>query len=169
MCATRNTEVSLAGRHTDREVFSPIRTARGLADRLAAGDRKLAFLRLFENAKPKPDWYYQLTRSEPRQQVPGERHRDLIVAGIRAGHISEDQIIAYCRGQLLDLLGQFPTQRTADETVYVALMTETAEMVEAHTIARALPSPATQHAAIAQTRDVIALGQIVVAGSQRQA
>lgn len=159
--ATRQFGSPLAGHRNIRESVV-IRTA-PLADRLAVGDRKMEFLKLWADAKRKPDDVYELSRGEPRRSLPDEKQRSMIHRDIRAGLISRDRLIAYRRSQLLDDLAQFPDSAPLSEVLHVVFMTETAQMVEAHTLARGMPTPENERAKVKETQDVLALAAIVCA------
>jgi hypothetical protein len=140
-----------------------------LTERLAARARLDAFVALFANAPRKPDAIYELQRSEPRSGLPDERQRRLIHEGIRAGYITRDQIVAYRATQLLDDLSTFGRSSDAADALYVAYMTETAEAVEAQTVARGVKSGEAREAAIRETREAIAVAEMQVAALARSA
>jgi hypothetical protein len=112
-----------------------------LTDRLAASRRKDAFVALFARYERKPDAIYDLTRAEPRCQLPDEKQRALIHDGIRASVITREQIIQYRAAQLIDDLAQFPGAEAVADAQYIPLMTEIAECVEALALVRGVPTP----------------------------
>jgi hypothetical protein len=138
--ATRQHPERPATLRTYRETIT-VHPAR-LTDRLAASRRKDAFIALFVRYERKPDAIYELTRAEPRCQLPDEKQRALIHAGITDGMISRQQIIQYRAAQLIDDLAQFPDAHIVADAQYVPLMTEIAECAEALTVARGIPTPA---------------------------
>lgn len=163
--ATRFTRAPLAGHRNQSTTFRDSITIRHapVADRLRAGDRKAAFLALYADAKRKPDDVYELSRAEPRCALPNEKERGMLHRDIRAGLIPRDRLVAYRRAQLLDDLAQYPDSAPATEVLHVELMTQTAEMVHACTVAEGMPTLANRRAKVKETRDVLALAAIVCA------
>jgi hypothetical protein len=163
--ATRFTRAPLAGHRNDSRSLrdSIVIHHAPVADRLSAGDRKTAFLALYADAKRKPDDVYEISRAEPRCVLPDEKQRAMIHRDIRAGLIPRDRLLAYRRAQLLDDLSQYPDSAPATEVLHVELMTQTAEMVHACTVAEGMPTLANRRAKVKETRDVLALAAIVCA------
>jgi hypothetical protein len=84
----------------------------------------------------------------------------MIHEGIRAGHITRDQIVAFRAAQLIDDLAVFPGATDADDATYCALMREVGEAVEAVTVHRGLP---TTESADRMTREALEAAAIVAA------
>lgn len=124
-----------------------------------------AFLELFSDARRKPPVIYELQRAEPRvTTLPDDRQREIIHDGIRAGLIPRERMIRYRAQQLLDDLAQYPDETSASgapsEALYVRLMTETAEAVEAQTLAHAMPTEANRERAVRETQESAAIAEL---------
>lgn len=150
MNTTEHQGVRLAA-HQTRHQISP---------RLAHRRRLVAFLELFTDAVRKPAAIYALTRKEPRCQLPDEKQRAIIHDGIRDGLIARARIIRYRAAQLLDDFAQFPDEVGPKDLLYVEAMLQTAEMVEAQTIAHGLPTEANRIAAVRESREAIATTEL---------
>jgi hypothetical protein len=149
MKATQHHRAALAGRPTE-----------GLHPRIAHRRRLSAFVELFTDASRKPDAVYAIQRKDPRVKLYDEREREIIHQGIKDGVISRERIVRYRLSQLLDDLAQFPHDVPVSDVVYVRLMAEQAEALEAQAIARALPTSANRDAAVRETKDAIAMQHI---------
>jgi hypothetical protein len=153
MLTTTNRRSPLARRHH----IEP----RWIAEPSAWRERRDQFAALFADAHPKPPEIIAITRAEPRTKLYDERQREIIHAGIRAGMISRERLIRYRAQQLLDDLAQFHDQASAGDVMYVRAMLETAEMVEAQTVARALPTETNRMTALRETREAIAVAELM--------
>jgi hypothetical protein len=123
--------------------------------------RREAFVELFADASPKPKAVNAITRTDPRTKLYDERQRAIIHAGIRDGVISRERIIRYRAQQLLDDFAQYPDEGgSSREQLYVRLMLEQAEAIEAQTVAHALPSEGNRLAAVRETREAIAIAEL---------
>ena len=153
MLTTTNRRSPLARRHH----IEP----RWLHDHSVWRERRDQFAALFADAHPKPPEIIAITRAEPRTKLYDERQREIIHAGIRAGMISRERLIRYRAQQLLDDLAQFPAQASTGDVVYVRAMLETAEMVEAQTVAHAIPTETNRMTALRETREAIAVAELM--------
>lgn len=145
---------------SDRTFREQITIKQGdVTERLAARRRLVAFVELFADAPRKPDAIYDLTRAEPRCQLPDEKKHRLIHQGIKDGVISRERLIRYRATQLLDDLAAFPDAGTPAEALYVPFMKELAEAVDAQTVARGVPTPANVDHAVRETREAIVVAE----------
>jgi hypothetical protein len=140
----------LALRHT-RHPISP---------RLEYRRRLVAFMELFADAVRKPAAIYALSRKEPRCRLPDDKQREIIHDGIRDGLISRARIIRYRAAQLLDDFAQFPEESGPKDLLFVEAMLQTAECVEALTVAHGLPTEANRIAAVRESREAIATTEL---------
>lgn len=140
-----------------------------VAARINERRRLIAFCDLFRHYPRKPDAIYELQRSAPRSQLPGERERALIHDGIAQGYISRDMVVAYRTAQLADDLGAFPGSHDVEDATYCALFREVGEAVEAITIAHGLPTEANHEEAARQAREAAAVMEMHVSMTQRSA
>jgi hypothetical protein len=122
--------------------------------------RLAAFIELWADAARKPAAVYALTRKDPRCKLPDEKQRTMIHNGIRDGMIARARIIRYRAAQLLDDLAQFPEESCPNDLTYVQTMLETAEAIEALTIAKGMPTEANRVAAVRETREAIATSEL---------
>lgn len=132
----------------------------GISPQLEHRRRRNAFVELFTDAVRKPAAIYALTRKEPRCQLPDEKQRALIHKGIRDGVISRARVIRYRASQLLGDFAQFPDEAGAIDVLYVQAMVEVAEMVEAQTIARAMPTEGNRDVAVRESREAVAVVEL---------
>lgn len=159
--ATRNHTERLATTQIFREQVR-VRHA-PISARLAESDRIDRFLALWKDVTPKPEWSYEFTRGEDRRRHPAELERKLLHAGIAAGEITKEAVIAYRAAQLHDDLKAFGGNVEPGEALYVEFMTQAAEAVEAETVAKGMPTPQNISNAIRQLDDVVAVGALRVA------
>lgn len=145
-------------------------TIRGapITARLAERRRLVAFAELFQHAARKPDALYALTRKEPRCALPDEKQRQMIHDGIREGVISREQIIRYRATQLLDDLAAFPDAGSAAEALYVPMVREIAQALDAQTVAHGVPTPANQDTAVRESKEAIAVLELHCAALVRR-
>jgi hypothetical protein len=150
---TQQHRASLARRQTEGR----------LHPRLVERRRLAALAELFTDAARKPDALYALTRRDPRCKLPDEKLRTLIHEGIGTGVISRERLVRYRLFQLLDDLAQFPDEAPASDVLYVRLMAEQAEALEAQARAQGLPTPANREHAVRETREAVAIQSIACA------
>jgi hypothetical protein len=112
-----------------------------IIERLGERRRIEALQTLFANAKRKPAEIHELQTVPRKRRLPDHIEHELIHEGIRAGHITRQQIVAYRASQLIDDLSAFPGATEADDTTYSTLMHEVGEAVDWLTVARGLPTP----------------------------
>jgi hypothetical protein len=132
--------------------------------KLTARRRLNALVELFADATRKPDAIHAQTRKQPRSTLPDERERTLIDEGIASGAISPERLIRYRLFQLQCDLAQFPSAAPQlEELIYVRLVREEAEAIEAQAIARALPTPANRADAVRESKEAVAALSLYVA------
>lgn len=137
--ATRQHEDRLATIPTYRERIRV--PAAKLSERLGSFSRRLeALQRLFVDAPRKPYELHELQCKHPKRLMPDEVLRTMIHEGIRAGHITREQVVAYRASQLIDDLSAFPGATNADDATYSALMHEVGDAVAAVTVHHGLPT-----------------------------
>lgn len=119
-----------------------------------------ALAELFLDVARKPDALYALTRRVPRCKLPDEKLRTMIHDGIRAGQISRARLIRYRAAQLQDDFAQFPDEASSQQVLYVQLMLEQAEAIEAQTVAYAMPTEGNRVAAVRETREAITIAEL---------
>jgi hypothetical protein len=159
MKTTQRHRAALASRHT----------VAGPDPRLVTRRRLVAFAELFTDAPRKPAALYALTRKEPRCQLPDEKEYQLIVEGIAAGTISRDRLVSYVLFKLMTLLALYPDQVDTSDVLYVRLMAEQAEALEAQARAHGLPTPANREHAVRETREEIAIASLACAAYEQGA
>jgi hypothetical protein len=115
-----------------------------LLERLGFTRRLEALQALFVNAPRKPTELHELQTVPPKRRLPDEIQHQMIHEGIRAGHITRGQIIAYRASQLIDDLSAFPGAHDADDATYCVLMQEVGEAVEAVTVDHGLQTDETR-------------------------
>lgn len=135
-------------------------TRHPISPRIEYRRRLVAFIELFADAVRKPDAIYALTRKEPRCRLPDDKQREMIHDGIREGMISRARIIRYRAAQLLDDLAQFPEESCPKDLLYIQAMIETAEMVEALTVAQGVPTETNRVTAVREAREAIATSEL---------
>jgi len=140
--------------------LAPRQTRHSISPRLEYRRRLVAFIELFADAVRKPQAIYDLTRREPRCQLPDEKQRAIIHQGIRDGVISRARIIRYRAAQLLDDFAQFPDESCPNDLLYVEAMIQTAEWVEAMTVAHGMPTEANRVCAVKEARDAIVAAEL---------
>jgi hypothetical protein len=97
--------------------------------------------------------WHDLTRTDPRSAMPFAKERGMIHDAIKQGCTTPDRVISYRLAQMKDDLAQFAEAPNVVELVYVQLVTEEAEAVEAQTLAHALPTAANRDAALRETEE----------------
>lgn len=141
-------------------------TTAPLTQRFAEIARRDAFLALFQHAKRKPQAIYDL--QQHKTKLPAERERELIHDGIREGYITREQVVNYRLAQTADDLGQFPTGYTPQEAMFVQVVTEFAEAMEALTLANGIPSRENCERAAKETREALLVGELHVAAIEQR-
>jgi predicted lipase len=112
-----------------------------ITERLGNHTRRLEALQaLFVNARRKPTELYELQCEAPKRRFPDEILRAMIHEGIRAGHITKSQVVAFRASQVIDDLSVFPDVTETEQATYCALMQEVGEAVEAVTVHHGLPT-----------------------------
>lgn len=112
--------------------------------------------------EPAHPWH-DLSRETPRAALPCAKERAMLHAAIRQGCTTRAQVIRYRAQQLLDDFRQFPDECTASDVLYVRAMLEQAEAIEAQTIAHAMPTEPNRLAAVRETREGIAVQELLCA------
>jgi hypothetical protein len=121
---------------------------------LLAARRLVIALANIPTRTPQPGHaWHDITRTDPRTAMPFAKERGMIHAAIKQGCTTPDRVIAYRLAQMKDDLAQFAEAPNFVELVYVQLVTEEAEAVEAQTLAHALPTAANRDAAIRETEE----------------
>lgn len=146
-----------------------VRQTPPLTPAIARRRRTVAFYEMFADASRKPSSVYALTRKEPRRKPYDEREREVIHAGIRAGQITPEGLIRYRLAQIQDDLAQFSEAPLLEELLYLQLIREEAEALDAQSRAHALPTPDSIDAAVRETEDATLVGRVfcVLARSRR--
>jgi hypothetical protein len=84
----------------------------------------------------------------------------MIHEAIRAGATTPERVIRYRLAQMHDDLAQFAEAPLLEELLYVELIREQAEAIEAQSLLRALPTPAHRDAAIRETEQASVIGRV---------
>lgn len=118
---------------------------------------------------PEPDHYwYDNSREQPRAPLVCEKERAMLHAAIAQGCTTPMQVVSYYLARLTDSLAQFPDERRLSDVLYVRLMAEEAEALEAQALARGLGTVEARAAAVRETRDEIGIAELYVAQEQLQ-
>lgn len=122
--------------------------------RIALRRVRVAFAELVTKAPVPGHAWHDVTRTDPRTRLPCEKERAMIHDAIRQGCTTPDRVIRYHVARMQDDLTQFPEAPLLEELLYVQLIREEAEALDAQSIAHALPSAEHQEAAIRATAQV---------------
>jgi len=110
---------------------------------------------------PTPDHaWYDNARTDPRSTLPCEREREMLHAAIRQGCTTPLKVVSYFVERIADTLAQFPEQLLVSDVLYVRLMIDEAEALEAQALAHGVPTPEHIADAIVQTREAIVMQQL---------
>lgn len=101
-------------------------------------------------------------RREPRSALPCEKERAMIHSAIRNGCTTPERVIGYRLFQMRDDLAQFEEAPDVGELLYVQLIREQAEALDAQSQFHARRTPAHAEIAIKETEDVVTLGRAFV-------
>lgn len=118
---------------------------------------------------PEPEhFWHDNSREDPRAPLVCEKERAMLHAAIAQGCTSPMQIVSYYLTRLADSLNQFPEQLVVSDVLYVRLMAEEAEALEAQALARGLGTVEARAVAVRETQDVIGVAELYVAQQQLQ-
>ena len=127
--------------------------------RLAHRRRLVAFAAMFSDAERQPQAVYGLTRKQPRVKLPDERERRIIHQAIRDGKTTPERVIHYRLFQLQDDLAQFDDSPALQDLLYLELVREQIEAIDAQSLAHAIPTPAHLDAAVRETEEASLVGR----------
>lgn len=136
-----------------------VRPTHPIEPRLEKRRRRVAFVEIVADARRLPAAWYAHTRRDPRNKLPSERERELIHEAIRAGATTPERVIAYRLFQMRDDLAQFSETPALAELLYVQMIREEAEAIDAQSTAHALPTPAHLDTAVRETEKASLLGR----------
>lgn len=137
-----------------------VRQTPQLTPAIARRRRDVAFYEMFDGVPKKPDAVYAVTRKQPRRKPYDEREREVIHNAIHAGEITPERYMRYRLAQMQDDLAQFAEAPALEELLYVQLIREQAEALDAQSRAHALPSPAHIDAAVRETEEASLVGRV---------
>ncbi|MDB4892190.1 MAG: hypothetical protein JWL61_4045 [Gemmatimonadetes bacterium] len=145
---------------TSRVILANHHTQPPMDPRLATRRLRIAFAEVVTRTpEPSAPWY-DVTRSDPRAQLPCTKERTMLHAAIRQGCTTPERIIAYRITQLQDDLAQFNETPLLEELIYQHLVREQAESIDAVSRAHAMPTPAHRDAAIRETEEASLMGRV---------
>lgn len=105
---------------------------------------------------PSPEhFWHDNSRDEPRAPIACEKERDMLNAAIAQGCTTPMRIVSYYLARLTDSLAQFPEELLVSDVLYVRLMAEEAEALEAQALAQGMPTAEHCAAAVRETREAI--------------
>jgi hypothetical protein len=150
MKSTRHQDSSLARHQSDHRVDP----------RLAERRLRVALQQVITRTPDPVHPWHDNSRAEPRAPLVCAKERELLHAAIAQGCTTPMQIVSYYLARLADSLNQFPEQLLASDVLYVRLMAEEAEALEAQALAHGIPTPANRETALRETREAIVVQQL---------
>lgn len=131
-----------------------------LDPRMAMRRLCVAFIGIVHGAKKMPATWYELTRKDRVVHFPFERERTFVHAAIREGATTPEKVVAWRMAQILDDLAQFRAAPSAQELIYVNVIREQVEAIDAQSKAHAHPNETHRDRAIRETEESIAALQL---------
>lgn len=127
-----------------------------LDERLALRRLRIALMAVIIARRPEPTHAWDdVARTDPRAALPCEKERAMVHAAIHQGLTTPERVIDYRLFQMADDLAQFDEAPQLAELLYVRLIQDEAEALDAQSIDHALPSPTHHVAAIAATQQLV--------------
>lgn len=103
------------------------------------------------------DAWYDVSRKEPRAALPCAKERAMIHAAIADGCATPESVIRYRLFQMHDDLTQFGEAPLLEELLYVQMIQEQAEAIDAQSRAHALGTTTLELQAIRETEEATVL------------
>lgn len=113
--------------------------------------------------------WHDLTRDEPRCDVPCGDERAMIHDAIRSGCTTRDRVLRYYLARIQDDMAQFPDAASIEtsDVLFIVAMAEMAEGMESVARAHTMPTHENRRAAVKEASEAIPILQLVCATYER--